>query len=427
MPTGDITSVANELKTQYPPGTWDDMWQVEAKYRAKLKRAPYKASTGYTIKFPARLAGSWSVGAIADGGDFPTSDDPTRDQFTVNPVIFAGSFEISLMTKEVADNGQSTFEARGVMADRVESTARELTKYVERIYVGANRTRLANVLSNTGATNTFTVDKPLRTTLLNKGMRIDEYTLHTGGAVRDSISNRRITKIDLDTDLVTYSGAPQTAVAGDHIYITGTYLQAPITLDDIIDDGTNLVTFQGLSRTTNVELKATVLGNGAALRNVSEQLVYEACYKPRQLASRTIDQVYANFGQSQKALEFLSHDRRFPMEGEKDPKYVTGMGEDAVMIIAPGVRAKLQIHPDAKPRVMYFCDSSTFGHYLARDLDWITDGDGGTMLKQKVSITTGNRVAAFEAHMASIEQQINVMPIGNAKLVQLNDPLCGDA
>lgn len=426
MATGDITSTANELKTQYPTGVWDDMWQVEAKYRARLKRSQYKASTGYTIKFPARIGGSWSVGVIADAAAFPVSDDPTRDQFTVNPFLAAGSFEISLMTKEVADNGQSTFESRGIMADRVESTARELTKYVERLYVGANRTRLGNVLAETGV-NTFTLDKPLRTRLLNRGMRIDVYTLHSGGAVRDSMSNRRITKLDLDTDTLTYSGADQTVVAGDHVYITGSYAQDVMNLDDIIDDGTNRATYQGLSRTTYPELKATVLGTGLPLRNISEQLLYEACYKPRDLASRSIDQIYASFGQSQKALEFLSHDRRFPMGGEKDPKYSTGMGEDAVMIIAPGVRAKLQIHPDCRPRTVYLCDSSTFGHYLARDLDWVTDGDGGTMLKQKVDTSTGTRVAAFEAHMASIEQQINVMPIGNAKIVQLNDPLCGDA
>lgn len=427
MADGALDSIANELKQEYPKGHWRTMINLEAPYRAMLRKSPYKASEGGKVRFPARLAAAWNVGIIADAEDMPPIQDPTRDQFEITPELFVGDFRIGIKTSVAATSDRSTFHEGGVYADRLEETAEYTAKLINKVYSGGNRTRLAIVESD-GANN-FVASQAIGTDvgvhLLSEGMPIEVRDSHTigVGAIRDSLSNRRITAIDEDTRTVTYGGANQTLVAGDGVYIYNSFARTVWTLDDLVDDGTNVVTVQNLSRTTYPRLKANVLSNGGVLRNLSEQIILDMALRPRRRAGKRVTVFMSNEGQARKFAEFVVPDRRFLQSGEQDPKYNVGFGDDSLMITAPGVRAKLTINTDIKPRRVYALAWDVMFHHEAQELDWWDPG-GGIL---QPSVGSNGYKSAVDAFIAAVENQGCLMPIACSVAKDLKDALSGDA
>ena len=423
---GLFTDLSEEIKRVYPKGSWDNMFNTMAPYRAMLRKCPYKPTKG-SVYMPARLAGMWSIGVHADGADFPAAKDPTRKQFTLTPELFSGAFTLGLVAKETAVDQESTYVDGGVLADRVEETSEELAKYINKIYSGANRTRLAIVASD--GSNNFVASQAAGTSnlgvlLLNENMTIEVRTAHASGSVRDSMENQKITTIDESSQTVTYAGSDRTLVAGDHVYIYGSYSQTPWALDDLVDDGNASDSVLGLSRTTYPRLKANILGNSGTLRDISEQLFMQACNAPRRRAGKNVDVIMANQGQSMKIAEFIGRDRRFITDPKAAPKYSMGYDEQSFRIFAPGVNAKYVENTDCQGRKIYCLHWDSFVHYSAMDLDWFDDGGG--MLKP-IPGSSNNYKAGVLAMMASIENQGNIMPIANSRIDDLKDPLFGDA
>ncbi len=419
MPTGAVEDLGDELKNAYPTGTFEDPVNKEAPYRVSLNRVELVMRDGIA-KFPLGVASAWNVGSIADLGTMPVPIDPTRRQGEVTPELFVGAFQIGIKTKVVGKNKVGTFNTGGIMADRVEGTTADLGKYINRVYAGSNRGRLAVVLSNSGS-NTLVLDKPLGTELLNKNMRIDVYDALTGGAAR-AATNRKLTTVARETFEIIYDGANDgTIAAGDHVFITGTYGRTHWTLSDIVDDGTDAATIFGQSRVTDPELGAFVLRGSSGLRDLTEQLILESCSKPRRETGKRISRALSNDGQARKYVEFIQAERRYPGPTGEAPKYTVGYDEDSLQILAPGVNCKLEVDFDVSPRRIFFLCWETFGRYEAMALDWIDDD---TLLKMVP--TDGGHKAGFLAYVGCVENQINTMPRANCRLENLNDPICGD-
>lgn len=430
--TGGFEDVIAEIKENYPTGTFDDMVNREAPYRASLKKVDMKLHEGVG-RFPLRLNPSWNVGIIDDDTAFPPAKDPQRIQAYLKPEIFAGSFKVGFKTKAAAKSGKSTFSEGGILPDRIESTAADTAKYINKVYAGSNRGRLATVESD-GSSN-FVASKGapggLGVELLNEYMILEAYTALSGGSVRDSFSGHLVTAIDYDTRTVTYikysdlSTDDRTLVAGDSIFIAGTYARTPYTLPDIVDDGTNADTIFGVStlRTTYPKTKATVMGNGGSLRNLSEQLILDAIDRPRRRCGKKITRILSNTGQGRKYAEFVAQDRRWAgAQYGKDPSNTLGYTEGSFNIVSPGVNCKLEFDLDIPPRTMFFLAWDTFFMYEAQSLDW---ADEDTMLK--LTPTDGGHKSSYLAYICSIENQGCYMPLGCTRLEDLKDPIFGDS
>ena len=416
---GEYLSISDELKNFYPKGTFPDAVDKSAPFRASLKRVSLRVADGIA-KFPMALDSSWNIGMIADGASFPTPTDPVRPQGQVKPELFVGSFSIGIKTKYTAKNEQGTFNPGGILADRVERTIDDLAKYCNIVYSGSNLGRIALVESD--GSNTFVASQPLGIELLKRQMKIDVYTALTSGSVRDSLSNRKITAIVRSTRTVTYAGADQTAVAGDHVFITGTEGRTPYTLPMIVDDGTNAGTIFTLSRTTYPGLKSQVLGAGGALRNLTEQIILDACDLPRRETGKRITRVVSNSGQGRKYVEFVAPQRRYPGPTKGRPAYSLGYGKDSLQIVAPDVDCNLEADNfDIPPREMYFLSWDTFGLFESMSTDWI---DEDSLLK--LIPEAGGHKAGFLAYAGSVENMINTMPAGNSRAEDLKDPIAGD-
>lgn len=427
---GEFENISTEIKANYPnPSyTFEGVFRTAAPYRAKLKKNNDYGLNQGIVTFPMKLSGMWSVGIIADGAAYPTPKNPNVVQATLTPEIFAGTIQIGMKTSVAANTSKSAFANKGVTADRIEENAAEIASYINRVYAGSNRGRLAIVEAD--GSSTFTAAKPLGTILLEEGMVLEAYSAHTSGSLRDSFSAHKITAIDHDTRIVTYVKASdsttddRTLVAGDSVYITGTYARTPVSMPDIVDDGTNCAVIYGRTRSVDVKTKAHVLGNGGTLRNLTEQLMMDAISLPKRLAGKKISRILTNDGQARKYLEFVAAQRQYAGATSGDPRYATGYNDESFTVVAPGVSARLEADSDVPPRQVFFLAWDTFFLYEAAPLHWVGADDGSGMLK--LSPGSGSHNAAYLAYMQSIENQGNTMPRANSRLDDLKDPLCGD-
>ncbi len=425
---GEFENISGEIKANYPNPSFifEGVYRTAAPYRAKLKKNNDYGLNEGIVTFPMKLSGMWSVGIIADNAAYPAAKNPNVVQATLTPEIFAGTIQVGMKTTKAANTGRSAFNSKGVTADRIEENAAEIASYTNRVYAGSNRGRLAIVEAD--GSSTFTAAKPLGTELLEEGMVLEAYSAHTSGSVRDSFSAHKITAIDHDTRIVTYvknsdgTTDDRTLVAGDSVYITGTYARTPVSMPDIVDDGTNCAVIYGRTRSTDVKTKAFVLGNGGTLRNLTEQLMMDAISLPKRKAGKKITRILANDGQGRKYLEFVAAQRQYPGATSGDPRFVTGYNDDSLPVVAPGVNARLEEDSDVPPRSVFYLAWDTFFLYEAAALHWV-DAENGLL---KLSPGSSSHNSAYLAYMQSIENQGNTMPRANSRLDDLKDPICGD-
>ncbi len=425
---GEFENISTELKSAYPNPSFvfEGVFRTAAPYRAKLKKNNDYGLNEGIVTFPMKLSGMWSVGIIADNAAYPPAKNPSVVQATLSPEIFAGTIQVGMKTTKAANTGRSAFNSKGVTADRIEENAAEIASYINKVYAGSNRGRLCTVEAD--GTSTFTAAKPNGTELMEEGMVLEAYTAHTSGSVRDSFSAHRITAIDHDTRIVTYvlnssvAADDRLLVAGDHIYISGTYARTPVSMPDIVDDGTNAAVIYGRTRATDLKTKAFVVANGGTLRNVTEQLMLDCISLPKRKAGKKITRILSGDGQGRKYTEFVAAQRQYPGATSGDPRYVTGYNEDSLAVVAPGTNARLEEDSDIPPRSMYFLAWDTFFLYEAAPLHWV-DAENGLL---KLSPGSSSHNSAYLAYMQSIENQGNTMPRASVRLDDLKDPICGD-
>lgn len=415
--TGAFQDISNELKNVYPTGTFEEPVNKNSKFRRDLQKVDLMLAEGVGY-FPLGVASAWNVGVIADMGTFPAPIDPTRIQGKVTPELFVGSFQIGLKTKVAAKTAKGTFNTGGIMADRVENTVAELGKYMNRVYVGSTNGIMATVASNSGS-STIVLAKPLGAELLNKNMRVDFYN---AGTPRTAV-NTALTAVNRATQTVTYAAANDAAIAaGDFVYIANTYGREIWCLTQIVGDASDAATiYTNGSRSSYPELNAFVQRSTSGLRDISEQLILDTIDLPMRETGKKINKALSNTGQARKYVEMIQAERRYAGPSGGAPRYTVGYDEDSLQILAPGVNVKLEVDVDCAPRRMYFLAMDTFGRYESMPIDWI---DQDTLLRLVPG--SGTFKAGFLAYVGCVENIINTMPRANARLDDLNDPICGD-
>lgn len=418
--TGAFVDITAELKNAYPPGSFEEPVNKESFYRKSLTRVELTESEGIAT-FPLGIASAWNVTMIADVGTLPSPIDPTRVQGQVTPELFAGAFQIGVVTKAAARSNRGTFSGGGIYSDRVETTTEDLGKYINKVYCGSHYGRLGVVLTNDGS-NQVTLDDDNRANLTEKNMRVQFYDALTGGSVRATSDGAKLTAVNKDTGQLTYDGSNDAAIApGDSLFINGSYGRSIWTLPMIVGDSSDAASIFGKSRTTYPELSALIYRSTSGNRDLTEQLMLFAIDGPRRETGKRITRAISNSGQARKYVEFIQGERRYPGPSGKAPRYTVGYDDESLQIIAPGVNCRLEVDFDITPRRMYFLCWDTFGLYESMPMDWLDDD---TLLK--MIPTSGGHKAGFLSYIGSVENQINVMPRANSRLEDLNDPILGD-
>jgi hypothetical protein len=428
---GAITDISDSLKIAYPPKAVETMVQENQVFRPRLSRelpSGARLTDGYEIRFGARLSPSNNVAQIADMGAFPYAKDATDRQFVFKPTIFAADYQIGILTRFVASSNVAGFNG-GEMKRRPKEVMSNLGKYIESTYVGTDGSGIRGYVESEPGANQLKIKNPHGVRLLQDNFYFSE-RVSAGGAVRDSIDGRIISLLDYANRSFTYSGADQTPVADDPIYVVAELAQTLTSLyanglRGQIDDGTLAQYIHTLDRTGagNIKLKSLVFSNGGERRNLTEQLMIAANHDVWQRVSKKPSTLFMPETQVEKYVEFVAPQRRFPATGRSRQGMSTGYDVSDLHHYAPGVDMDFLISPDALPGEVYGLSWDAFFLYEAVRLQWLSGHDTSSLL---LLPGTGTHKAGWGAYLVSIENFGTDFPLASWKMTDLKDRLLGD-
>lgn len=431
---GLITDLSNTgaLKISYPPKAVNTMIQEDLKFRPRLKRGlppGAKIGKGYEIHFGARLNPAQNVGMIADGGEFPTPKDAIDRQFTFYPRIFAADYTIGGMTRYVASDNETSFNG-GELSRRPEEAMSNLGKFIESTYVGTAGDGIRGYVESDGS-NTIVMKQPWGTRLFAENQYLS-VRIAAGSTVRDSLDLRTADAIDHDTRTITYSGGDQTAVADDPVYVTPTLALAGATLAASanglrgqVDNGVNALTIHGLTRSAagNSKLSSLVLSNGGERRNITESLLLNAAHETARRASKKPSTLLMGEGQTEKYVEHVAPQKRFPAVGRALPGKSTGYTIEELSFVSPYGKMDFMLSFDCLPGEIYGLSWDAFFFYSRLDAQWLSGQD-----MQNLQLMPGTNAFKFawSAYLVSIENWGTDYPLAHFCIRDLKDRLLGD-
>lgn len=430
-----ITDSPDALKTLYPNKAVNTMIQEDLVFRPRLKRSlppGAKMSEGYEVKFSARLDASNNVAQIADGGNFPIQKDAKDRMLTFKPTIFAGSYVIGGLLRYLANSNTVGYNG-GEMNRRPEEVMGNLGKFIEQTYVGTVGNGIRGYVESEPAANQIKVANPEGIRLFSEGMYISERQ-SAGGAVRDSIDLRQITEIFHDTRILVYSGADQTPLALDPIYVvsesglTGATVAAiPANgLRGQVDNGDNIDNFHGLLRSAsgNVKLKSVVSTAGER-RNIGESLLLATTHDAARRSKKHASTLIMGEGQTEKYVEHLAPQRRFPATGKTRSGKATGYVLEELSFTSPYGSMEFMLSFDMVPGEIYGVSWDAFFMHSSVDAQWMSGHDLSSLL-----MLPGTNGATHKfmwgAYLVSVENWGTDFPLAHFSIRNLKDRLLGD-
>lgn len=155
---------------------------------------------------------------------------------------------------------------------------------------------------------------------LRVGRRIDVWDDSASNMLEAAATNNRvILAINPATKTITMNATlaaaaapdgivPETGVAAGASTGVGIFLNG---LGAIVDDGTNITTFQGVSRSTYPAWKATVLGNSGTARALTLTLMQLLCDIPQAQSGKEIDLLIGSLNARNAYLQLVVNQKRF--------------------------------------------------------------------------------------------------------------------
>ena len=419
-----VSALSNSIKIHYSNEFMENHQNTNSKLRTKLQTVKNVKQNGKTFDWEFYLQSPQVVGTPNDGAAVPTPSARVSVAGSVTVAQFVGGFSITPLAEALAT--QSGSWNGGEVKRSIKEAVTDVTKHMNRLYSGTHGTgRLAQVNAATSASASFVAKLPIGSLLLRPNMIVGAYIDDTGtGAVRDSLTAIKISKVVPSTRTVTLASGTYTLVANDHIYIHGSYggTRVPNGLAGIVDDGTNLTSIHGQSRSTYDELKSVVLSAGGNLRDLTEDHLITLCHLINQKSGMYPDLIVWNSGQLAKYFKNIRADRRLNVTGGDVPGYNSGYKKDPTLFVG-GQAVQSLCSEDVSPRTVYALNTSQLRIIQSIPLEWMDWG--GTIFQQTVE-SGGGYSLGKQATLLGAENLATYLPAAHGRIDDLSDPeLCG--
>lgn len=434
MTASTLALLEGGLKRVYSDETFEYAQEAASELVSLMEEAKDLELEGEGYYWPFMLQSPQNMGTPAESGNIPTIKQRQEIQGRLRAGQFVGAFEISFLLTAVG-TARGTWN-KGEVKKHSFDTLHDLVKHRNRIYAGTHGTgRIAQVQASTTTLNTFVANLAstgagfggagFGSLLLRPKMAIDVYTTDSGGT--SVITSRNITSIAKATRTVTFDGAAASLVAGQHVYIAGSYGNdtVPNGLMGLVDDGEFLDTVHNQSRATYPELKALVARNGGTLRPLTEDLLIQGSFTLQNDVGGAIDTLVMNVGQYNAYMKNVRPTRFQDLAGGKKPLNFTGGfgAEGTIGFYFNGRPIRLVVSSDVAPRHVYGLDMTSFRWAPVKKLGWYMHGGGSIFIQG--SDTNGLKTTQV-ATMYSIENIGVLAPWNNIRYQDLSDPiLCG--
>jgi len=375
----DVTSITDTLKYVYGEGIVNQFDQEPITYHQFPKSDRRPGGLGY--QFSIRYERAQGTGARKESAKLPDPLVGKYDKGLIQPKYNYGSIRLTGPAIELGKGNEAAFVE--TMADQMDdiykSVVMEMNRQCHCDGFGLLATITASDNQATNATWTSTCDNTTGLLYIREGMLCDIYKSDGSAVVATTLpaacrvsSVNRVTKVITweqndgtyvsnhpDSTIAAYTPTAAAVAAASLIIKMGSREAAwaitdtPIDmvgLNGLFDDGTLLTSFEDISTTTYPKWKANKLGNSSVDRELSLDLMIQACDLVRFDAGARKIQMRMGLGQRRKYAALLMPDVRFAPTTLKGGFEVLtfSAGDGSVdMIIDPFTQpGKIFVHPE---------------------------------------------------------------------------------
>lgn len=261
--------------------------------------------------------GNESGGAINESEQFRTIDSENYDQWKVTPKVLVWPIEFTGLSAAVAENGDEEAFAASVV-DALDQAKERLLSDENRQFFGKGDGTLGNPAGSVLATATsFSVDN---IQYFRRNMVIDIYN----GATK-TVDSKRISDVDVANKTIFFATSLEVAlVTTDEVVKENIRDSAPsdgkemMGLRGIVDDGTDVQTFQDIDSTANRVWQSTRIAAGGA--NLTSDLLQRLIDDTDQFGGMEPDTIITHHKQRRKYLDLTVPQKRY-MDGKMDTGY----------------------------------------------------------------------------------------------------------
>lgn len=333
----DLTALQDTLKTVYGEGLTEQFANEKITYNQLPVSDRKIGGKGYN--FAVQYANPAGIGARGESHKLPDPLAGKYDQGTITPKYVYGSIRLTGPAIEAAKGNMQAFVDG--LEGQIEQTYNEIVVDLNRQTWGDGFGKLATLSQAsdalaTGATWTVTCDNAVGVRYLREGMLVDFYD---GASVDQSSVASRIYSVDFNNKTCEMEGNDGTYKANHPITGFSSYTIATDAVPDgavmvkmgtrdashattdtsyelagmlaIVDDGTNVSSFENIDESTYTAWKANVLSNSGVDRELTEDLMIQTCNLVRVRSGKEIGTIRLGEGQLRKYFNLLAGDRRF--------------------------------------------------------------------------------------------------------------------
>ncbi len=389
-----LDSLSEILKNVYGEGLTNQFNDEKITYNQFPKSDRKPAGNGYI--FGIRYARAQGTGGRAESARLPDPLTGVKDQGKINARYIYGSIRIT---------GPAIEAAKGNTAAFVDGLADEIDDIYQSIVVDLNRQchwdgfgqlgRLSVGATYPGnATWAGTFDNDLGVMYFQEGQMVDFYasagatlagdTTVTCAAASRVLSINPATKVVIfETPSATYlnghpyaSGATNTNAfsvengamaikmgARDLAWTSGDTPVEFTGLTGLYDDGTLLSSFENITVATYPKWKANIISNSGVNRELTIDLMINACDLTRIRTGLKVDKIRMGLGQRRKYANLLLPDVRFAptvLKGGYETLTFSG-GDGSIEII---------VDPMTQPNMIFFEPDGVIKKYELSPLSW---------------------------------------------------------
>jgi hypothetical protein len=134
-------------------------------------------------------------------------------------------------------------------------------------------------------------------------------------------------------------------------------------LTGIFDDGTNLAVFENITVASNPKWAANIISNSSVNRELTIDLMLNACDLTRTRSGQKVDQILFGLGQRRKYANLLLPDVRFA------PTVLKG-GYETLTFSGGDGSIEMIVDPIAQPNMIFFSPKGAIQKYELSPLGW---------------------------------------------------------
>lgn len=309
----DLSTITGNLKNVYADFLKSTQ-NLKARAIDEIGKSMTKYSPGGAGFFGAiNDYGNESVGAITETESFRTIDNENYVQFKVSPKVLVAPIEFSGLVAAAADQDEEAFVS--VVVHALDKARERLLSDENRQFYGFGTGLLANPAGNAASNVTsFSVDS---TQYLRANMVIDVFN----GATK-TIDSKRISSVDRVNNVVFFATSLGAAlITTDALVKENIRDSAPsdgkemMGLRGIVDDGTDLTTFENIDASSNREWRGLRISASSA--NLTSDLLQRLLDSVETLSGTMPDKIITHQKQRRKYLDITVPQKRY-MDGAMD-------------------------------------------------------------------------------------------------------------